>query len=60
MRRCKLRGNGRQPKHSIVSMPLGPASRVPMRKVFAGVASDKRAILGSPRPIYSIWRLLQP
>jgi hypothetical protein len=32
MRRCKLHGNGRQPKHFIVSMPLGQASRAPMRR----------------------------
>ena len=59
MRRCKLRGNGRPPKHSSVSMPRGRASRAPTRKVFAGVASGNRAILGSPRPICSIWRLPQ-
>ena len=49
MRRCKLRGNGRQPKHFIVSMPLGQASRAPMRRGFAGVASGRRAIVGSPK-----------
>jgi hypothetical protein len=60
MRRCKLHGNGRQPKHFIVSMPLRQASRAPMRRGFAGVACGRRAIVGSPRPICSIWRLPQP
>ena len=60
MRRCKPPGNGRRPKRSASSMRLGQASRAPTRRASAGVASGKRAILGSPRPICSIWRLLRP
>jgi hypothetical protein len=52
--------SGRPPTPSRSSMRHGQASRAPTRRVSAGVASGKRAIEGSPEPLYNIWRRLQP
>ena len=59
-RRCKRPVNGRRRKRSAGSMRLEQGSRVPTRRASAGVASGKRAMWGSPRPISSIWRQLRP